>query len=78
MLNADQAPYFETCPRCGAGGLEVLRTHAFCVNCNYDEIYFVDDLLYSIPDWALEAVKGKRNSESDNEEVVEEAEDHAA
>jgi D-Tyr-tRNAtyr deacylase len=55
MLRADQAPYFETCPRCGTGGLERLKTHAFCVNCNYDEIY--SDELCVIPQWALDAVK---------------------
>lgn len=55
MLNADQAPYFDVCPRCGEGGLETLKTHAFCVNCNYEEIY--DDELCVIPRWALSAVK---------------------
>lgn len=62
MLRADQAPYFETCPRCGIGGLERLKTHAFCVNCNYEEIY--SDELCVIPQWALDAVKaaGRRPS----------------
>jgi hypothetical protein len=55
MLKADQAPYFQTCPRCGIGGLERLTTHAFCVNCNYEEIY--SDELCAIPQWALDAVK---------------------
>jgi hypothetical protein len=37
------------------GGLETLKTHAFCVNCNYEEIY--SDELCAIPQWALDAVK---------------------
>lgn len=55
MLKADQAPYFEKCPRCGVGGLETLKTHALCVNCNYEEIY--DDEICVIPRWALDAIK---------------------
>lgn len=56
MLKADQAPYFHSCPRCGIGGFETLRTHGFCVNCNYEEHYGSDELCV-IPDWALEALK---------------------
>ena len=46
---------FCNCPRCGERGLEKLRTHAFCVNCNYDEIY--SDELCVIPQWAIDALK---------------------
>lgn len=56
MLKADQAPYFQTCPRCGEGGLERLSTHTYCVNCNYDEIYSSGELC-AIPQWALDALK---------------------
>ncbi len=64
MLNADRAPYFATCPRCGEGGLERLRTHAFCVNCNYGEIWDSGEIV-SIPDWVLQHLKRpKNNSES--------------
>ncbi len=56
MLNADRAPYFATCPRCGVGGLERLKTHAFCVNCNYEEIYGSE--LCALPQWALASIKG--------------------
>ncbi len=55
MLNADQAPHFKTCPRCGTGGLETLRTHSFCVDCNYEEIY--SDELCVVPQWALDVLK---------------------
>lgn len=58
MLNADQASHFHSCPRCGTGGLERLRTHAFCVNCNYDEVY--SDELCVIPQWAIDALKTAR------------------
>jgi hypothetical protein len=56
MLNADTAPYFESCPRCGVGGLERLSTHAYCVNCNYEEINFATELC-AIPQWAIDALK---------------------
>jgi hypothetical protein len=56
MLNADRAPYFHSCPRCGDGGLQRFRTHAYCVNCNYEEIYQSDELCV-IPQWAIEALK---------------------
>ena len=56
MLNADRAPYFHTCPRCNAGGLERLSTHTYCLNCNYSEVRYVDDY-YAIPQWAIEALK---------------------
>lgn len=59
MLNADQAPHFHSCPRCGAGGLERLRTHGYCVNCNYEE-HYGSDVLCSIPNWALDALKTVR------------------
>ncbi len=55
MLNADQAPYFDTCPRCGEGGLETLSTHAYCVNCNYEVIH--SEELCVIPQWAIDALK---------------------
>lgn len=56
MLNADRAPYFETCPRCGDGGLQRFSTHSYCVGCNYSDAYHqVDDL--PIPQWAFDALK---------------------
>ena len=56
MLNADRAPYFLTCPRCGEGGLEQLATHSYCVNCNYFEVKDSGEIL-SIPDWVLAYLK---------------------
>lgn len=53
--------YFKTCPRCNDRGYEVLKTHAYCVSCNYSP-----DLLYRkpmssddlpIPEWAAKAVR---------------------
>ncbi|OYZ24467.1 MAG: hypothetical protein B7Y39_00735 [Bdellovibrio sp. 28-41-41] len=56
MLNADCAPYFETCPRCGDGGLQRFATHSYCVGCNYSNVYSqVEDL--PIPQWAHDALK---------------------
>ncbi len=59
MLNADRSPYFKSCPRCGVGGFETLRTHAFCINCNYAENYQSDEFCV-IPQWALEVLKNAR------------------
>ena len=56
MLNADQAPYFETCPRCGIGGYERLSTHSHCVGCNYSPDF---EAMWepAIPQWAIDALK---------------------
>ncbi len=59
MLNADQAPYFHTCPRCGVGGLERLSTHAYCFECNYSESYDEGEFL-AIPKWVLETLKAEK------------------
>lgn len=56
MLNADCAPYFHTCPRCGVGGLEKLATHSYCVGCNYSDTFASDEFL-AIPSWALKVLK---------------------
>lgn len=56
MLNADCAPYFHTCPRCGIGGFERLATHNHCVGCNYSEVTVSDEFL-SIPQWAFDVLK---------------------
>lgn len=67
MLNADCAPYFETCPRCGIGGFERLKTHGYCVSCNFSD---VDDYpsvnLVAIPKWAIEILKAGRNMSDDS------------
>ncbi len=70
MLFADQSPYFDTCPRCGVGGLEILKTHAYCVNCNYEEIYHNDEF-YSIPQWALDSIASKPS----RKELIDEPDD---
>ena len=70
MLFSDQTPYFDTCPRCGVGGLEILKTHAFCVNCNYEEIYNHDEF-YSIPQWALDAIETKNRKNKPFDESFE-------
>lgn len=53
--------YFKICPRCNDRGYEVLKTHAYCVSCNYSP-----DLLYRtkissdnlpIPEWAAKAAR---------------------
>ena len=56
MLNADRAPYFHTCPRCGEGAFEKLATHNHCVNCNYAEDKGSGEYM-AIPNWALKIVE---------------------
>ena len=70
MLNADQAPYFHTCPRCGVGGLERLSTHAYCFECNYSEIYGEDEFL-AIPRWAIAALNAKKPNRAISENAQE-------
>lgn len=62
--------YLKTCPRCNERGYEVLKTHAYCVSCNYSP-----DLLYPkqapaddlpIPDWAAKAVREQSASAPNN------------
>ncbi|MGE0525747.1 MAG: hypothetical protein AB7G93_01115 [Bdellovibrionales bacterium] len=52
MLNADKAVRLSECPRCGAGGLERLKSHVYCVNCNYTDVPDSMEML-SLPDWVL-------------------------
>ncbi|MGE3261373.1 MAG: hypothetical protein AB7K68_06310 [Bacteriovoracia bacterium] len=57
--------YLRTCPRCNERGYEVLKTHAFCVSCNYspdlmDRPRSSDDL--PIPAWA-EKVAAQKSRE---------------
>lgn len=44
------------CPRCGEMGIENLKTHSYCINCNYSKIY-EDDSGRIIPDWVIELFK---------------------
>ncbi len=59
--------YLRTCPRCNDRSYEVLKTHAYCVSCNYspdltDQRLSSDDL--PIPAWAekLATAKGKQKT----------------
>lgn len=58
--------YFSKCPRCDEKSYEKLKTHSYCVCCNYspdlDDYVSLrpDDL--SIPQWATDAIEsGKSN-----------------
>ena len=55
MSDDDQACYFQNCPRCRERGYERFRTHSYCVNCNYEQIYFEE--LCVVPQWAIAALK---------------------
>lgn len=62
MSGADYVPYLSGCPRCGERGLERLRTHQHCINCNYSDQEPGDAPKgISVPDWAIEAFRqGKK------------------
>ena len=66
--------YLRTCPRCHERGYEVLKTHAYCVSCNYspdlmDRPMSSDDL--PIPAWAekVAAQKVRQKAEEQNDEA---------
>lgn len=59
MSHEDQACYFGKCPRCRERGLERLSTHAYCVNCNYEEIHSSGEIAV-IPQWAIDALKSAK------------------
>lgn len=59
--------YFRTCPRCNERSYEVLRTHAYCVSCNYspdltDQRLSSDDL--PIPAWADKVATAKAKTKT--------------
>lgn len=66
MLNADRAVRMGCCPRCGAGGFETLRSHSYCLECNYTEIPESEEML-AIPNWVFELLKTPKKKEKDNE-----------
>lgn len=69
--------YLRTCPRCYDRSYEVLKTHAYCVSCNYspdltDQALSSDNL--PIPAWAEKlAAKPDRIIPRPNDET-----DHSA
>lgn len=56
MLNADRAVKMDTCPRCGIGGFERLKSHSYCVDCNYSETPEQEGIM-AMPDWAVPLFK---------------------
>lgn len=69
MLNADRAVRLNTCPRCGVGGYEVLKSHAYCLECNYTN-YFDTDELQIIPKWVKPFLRKSKNKKREREELV--------
>lgn len=47
---------FDRCPRCSSLRYEMLRTHAFCVECNFSPELERDPDDVAIPQWAIKAV----------------------
>ena len=50
---------FKECNRCGSSSYENLKTHGYCIDCNYsseaDDPY--DDNNRPIPNWAIIAIR---------------------
>lgn len=67
MLNADRAVRLGCCPRCGTGGFESLRSHSYCLDCNYMEIPESDEMLVR-PQWVLNFLKPPKKSKRPEEE----------
>lgn len=57
-MSHNNQTYFLKCPRCQERGWERFSTHAYCVNCNHEEIY--SDELCVIPNWAIVALKNAK------------------
>jgi hypothetical protein len=53
---------FGRCPRCTAYAYEYLRTHSYCVNCNYSPDYEYTEP--DVPKYAIECVKELDKKES--------------
>lgn len=60
---ADKIPVFLTCPRCGEKGFDRLRTHAYCVECNYSPDF--EPRPDDVPEWALKYVNQTRKQFAD-------------
>lgn len=58
------------CPRCGERTLQNLRTHSFCVDCNYSPTLDGDEGEPPIPSWALEVLRNA-GKETTPEEMLE-------
>lgn len=49
-----EVPDWNTCPRCGSASLETLRTHSYCIDCNYSP---VPEPEVPIPSWVHEYIQ---------------------
>lgn len=54
----------ERCNRCGWNGLEKLKTHMFCTNCNYSDELSAGETHDAIPEWAVKALKPSESEEA--------------
>jgi hypothetical protein len=56
---ADKIPVFSICPRCAERGYDRLRTHAYCVSCNYSPDFEAE---LSVPPWVLKYIGETRKA----------------
>jgi hypothetical protein len=53
------------CPRCGNEGYERLRSHSYCLECNYSEIPEAEEVL-AIPKWVSEVLSVSKKTNDDS------------
>ena len=52
--------FLRECPRCGTSGFESLRTHGFCVECNYSPDLQGKQPEPIIPRWAIKFIEASK------------------
>lgn len=55
----DKIPVFSICPSCGLEGFDRLKTHAYCVQCNYSPDF---DEGPNIPPWVFKYIQETKKS----------------
>lgn len=63
---------FTFCPRCNSRTLENLKTHSYCIDCNYCPDLSEQAEEKAIPDWALEALRNGGANPTAEELLAEE------
>ncbi len=62
--------YLKNCPRCTERSYEVLRTHSYCINCNYSSDVMNRESMSTnnlpIPEWAAKVASERRSPKSNN------------
>lgn len=62
---------FTFCPRCDSRAYQILKTHSFCIECNYSPTLDGAEDEPLIPAWALESLRNAGKVETPEELVSE-------